>query len=101
MTEHKSGQLPRRGDLNDRLAHMNSGLRQDMRQYHARFGTQISMCRILDAARIRQTDLPWLNAFYVNGQNTMCYNHVLGQCRFGARCTFCHHHRNKIPNNYA
>ena len=80
---------------------MNDGLRQDMRQYHARFGNQISIIKILDAARIRQSDLPWLNAFYVNGRNTMCHNQVLGHCRFGARCTFRHPHKHEVPNNYA
>ena len=80
---------------------MNLGLRQDMRQFHARFGPQISMRPILDAARIRQTDLPWLNAFYVNGRNTMRYNHVLGTCRFDNRCTFRHPNRHEVPNIYA
>ena len=89
------------GGNNDRLAHMNEGLRQDMRQYHAKFGNEINITKILDAARIRQGDLPWLNAFYANGRNTMCHNHVLGVCRYGARCTFRHPHKHEIPNNYA
>ena len=80
---------------------MNEGLRQDMPQYHARFGNEISIIKILDAARIRQSELPWLNAFIANGRNTMCHNHVLGVCRFGARCTFRHPHKHEVPNNYA
>ena len=72
-----------------------------MKDYQRVVGKDILLGRILDGANLRKTDLPKLNDFTKNGVNLLCYQHILGTCRFGTKCNFRHAPKEGIKEDWA
>ena len=78
-----------------------------MAPYIEKFGTNVYAGEVLDAAGIRIENLPIpLGTRFASKDGTrayLCWNAVLGQCKFGKGCKFRKNHPGKgeLPDTYA
>ena len=85
-----------------KLDHVNIQIKQWMTPYYAKFGSRVSMKQLLIAGNIQRSELPFLRKYINrNGQNDLCYNHVLGECMFHDKCQFRHAPQDDVPNDFA
>ena len=78
-----------------------------MAPYIAKFGDNVYVGEILDASGIRLSDLPVPSGTRFaskDGKATyLCWNAVLGRCKFGAKCKYKRNHpaASELPDSYA
>ena len=60
-----------------------------MAPFHKQFNGRVMLRDICNVANIRIPDLPFLSGFMRDGQNKLCYNHMLGSCSH-KECGFIH-----------
>lgn len=84
------------------IGHVNEKIKQFMTPYYRKFGARVNVMSLVQAAGINYRDLPYLNRYIRGGQNTLCYNHILGRCNFGPQCTRYAGHAEKrdVPDDF-
>ena len=78
-----------------------------MAPYIAKFGNNVFVGELMDAAGVRVNDLPIpVGTRFASKDNTkayLCWNAVLGKCRFGASCKYKKNHpkKNELSDEFA
>ena len=88
---------PSNQDVQARVAHVHPHIKQKMSAFHNQFEGRIDMRPILGAGNIAYNDLPE----HPTARHRLCWQHVLGRCKFQDGCHFDHVDGNVIPDQFA
>ena len=73
---------------------MNKKLKEVIGPVVEKFGGRVAIQELMSNAGIWWHDLPTNDKYKdkVSGQNLMCWNHVVGACKFGKNCEYANSH---------
>ena len=89
------------------MGHVHSHIRGFMRKYHEKFNGRLALGQVFRHAGVTlRTNLPnsvpFLREFVdAQGENKLCYSHVLGICPVGGKCDMVASHSAKISDAFA
>ena len=77
-------------------SHLHPRLQEEIGPLLRKFDGRVSIQEIMQNANIWWGDLPKVEKFVnqVTGSSELCWNHVVGTCKFGSRCLFAASHVN-------
>lgn len=80
--------------------HFHPKIAEMMKNYHRKFEGAVLLDRVVEAAGTTLTKLPYLWRFMENGENTLCYRHLLGCCTY-KKCKQIHIEGDEVRGDFA
>jgi hypothetical protein len=75
-----------------------------LKHFHDKFKGKVSIQRVMNAASIWWPQMPKWDKYYNRdtNQDELCWNQVIGCCRFGSECKFARSHQDarKLPSDF-
>jgi hypothetical protein len=79
-------------------------MKASLKHFHEKFKGKVSIQRVMNAAGIWWPQMPKWDRYYnrETNQDELCWNQVIGCCRFGSECKFARSHAEarKLPSDF-
>jgi hypothetical protein len=79
-------------------------MKASLKHFHEKFKGKVSIQRVMNAAGIWWPQMPKWDRYYNHetNQDELCWNQVIGCCRFGSECKFARSHAEarKLPSDF-